>query len=348
MKITQKKAIISSSVPWWLALLYSQIRENGLIWSIKHSALYAKNAVMRRQYLGTVLVEITTYCNLKCAGCYRTLNEGKGWKNRNMSIGDFQKIINELPRANTITPQGIGEPTVHPDLPEMISIAKSSGKFNEIMFTTNLMAHDIGYYSDLFKNGLSKLWISVDTLDQALADILRRGTSVEKLKTRIRELASNHPGKIGIRTVVGSKNFDSVTRIFAELDILGSLEVVLQPYDDLGDSSGCLSVDDRISLTNYINNPEFSFKNLTVCIEHSFIPSPQVCPAPFMAPAITADGYLTPCCRILDKDIYNFGNVISDSFDSVWNSPKTKKFKKNFTKRSPSICDGCPGFLKRE
>lgn len=339
---------------WWLAKVRQSIQKNGAV----RTAWYGTRFVWQRltrtlpvrysaKDLGSVLVEITTHCNLKCAGCARTLQtlEGK-WENRHMSLHDFQKIVEDLPPADEIVTQGVGEPTLHPDLPGLIRIACSTSKFKRITLTSNALARDIEYYSQLFAAGLTTLFVSVDSFDPILVNRLRAGTSVEKLKERIRILAARFPGKVAIRTVVGRANIGTVPMILAELNQLGELEVHTHPYDDLGDPSGCLSLAECASFTQQIPTIAAPFSNLRV-VAAGFIPSSDVCLSPWRAPAITVEGYLTPCCRILDKNVFNFGNTLSIPFPKIWNAPETEQWRKVFRQKSPSICSGCPWYVMR-
>jgi MoaA/NifB/PqqE/SkfB family radical SAM enzyme len=78
--------------------------------------------------LDMVVVDITTYCNLKCAGCVRSiLVENGSWKNRHMSVENYRKLVDDLPPATLFCPQGLGEPTMHPQIVEIIKIASDAG-----------------------------------------------------------------------------------------------------------------------------------------------------------------------------------------------------------------------------
>lgn len=338
----------SRSWSWYLVKVREKIRERGVVYTVQRCVHYAWQRLTRTApILDSVLIEVTTYCNMKCAGCLRTLQvlEGK-WENQHMTVQDFRRIVEALPPTGDIVTQGVGEPTLHPDLPELIRIAHRAHKFNRITLTTNAMARDVDYYSQLFAAGLTTLFISVDSLDPVLANRLRAGTSVDKLKERIRILASRFPRKVGIMTVVGRENIESIPELLAELNKLGKLDVAMHPYDNLGAPSGCLSMEERASFKQRIPVIAASFPNLRV-FANNFIPSSRVCLGPWQAPAITVDGYLTPCCRIMDKNIFNFGNVIANPFPEVWHARETEQWRQRFLQKSPPICAGCPWYIMR-
>ncbi len=297
--------------------------------------------------LGGVNIEITTFCNLQCAGCSRSVMNNHGqWENRHMKVGDFKGIVEALPPAGTLMPFGIGEPTFHPDLPEMIRIAYSTRKFNTIALTTNALLHDTDYYRTLFNAGLSNVTISVDSLDSILANRLRMGTDVNRLKERIRVLANDFNGKVETRTVVGRENVATIPALLQELNSVGPLKVNLQPYDDLGNPDGCLTVEENAWFANRIPAIAEPFHNLQVVPSH-FIRSGEVCVKPWREPYITVDGYVTPCCRVTDPNICNFGNALSTPYSEVWLGPEVKQWRQEFLSESAPFCVGCPMVIPR-
>ena len=295
----------------------------------------------------SIMIEVTTFCNMGCACCIRTVkNDNSLWFNKHLRMDNFMRILETLPPADEIITQGVGEPTMNPDLPGIIEAARRSEKFQRICFTTNGMVRKLDYYTNLFNIGLSKLYVSIDSLDPVLAEHLRAGTKVNTLKKIVHELSERHPGKIAIRTVVGSENISTIPALLKNLNRLGKLEVFMHPYDDIGNPAGCLSRGEQAKFHDQIRSLAQPYKNLRV-VANFFIPSPEVCIHPWKIPAITVDGYAIPCCRIMDKNIYTFGNVLSDSFRGVWDSEKSQKMRESFLKKSPGFCKGCPRNVER-
>ena len=86
-------------------------------------------------------IELTTLCNLKCAGCPRTVGVKNGeWSNKHMSKFDFSTALKHLPKINMVTLHGIGEPTLNPNFIDILEISKSSKKFGKIKITSNGLA----------------------------------------------------------------------------------------------------------------------------------------------------------------------------------------------------------------
>jgi radical SAM protein with 4Fe4S-binding SPASM domain len=348
-----------------LAKLAAKAREivsnRGVLWLLRRAAFHAwQLATQRRRAkyswqlltgtlpeLDLVNVEVTTYCNLRCAGCQRTIQSAENrWNNRHLAVEDFRRLVEQLPTAAEFIPQGIGEPALHPALPALISIARDSQKFNQITLTSHAQVRDLDYFRQLFTSGLDILHISVDALDPVLASRLRAGTEVAVLTERIRVLAKEYPTQIVIRTTIGRENVGHFPEMLAVLNRLGRMEVVAHPYDDLGNPAGCLAPEDRRSFCERLPQWELQFENLRLRA-NGFWASSEVCSWPWRSPSIKVDGELTPCCRIMYHHDFSFGNVLRTAFAEIWNSPQTQAWRAGFLVRSPAICEGCPWFQWR-
>lgn len=300
--------------------------------------------------LDMLSVEITTFCNLKCAGCIRTVDAKKGqWENEHVSVANFQKLIDGSPRAKRFFPQGIGEPTFHPELPTLIRMARDSKKFGSIEITTNALLKPVEYYWSLFDSGLSYMCISVDTLDPGIIGFVREKTNINKLKSRVEELIKLFPGKVGIRTTIGTRNVNGVGELFALLNDIGPMQVWLQPFFDMGENpNGVMPLTARQEFVANLTDLKAQFDNLEI-IAADFIPRKNICPSPWTAPAVSSDGELRPCCIVLHKQNMNvsFGNVYSEPLAKIWRSPVAEQFREDFLKKTPSCCLDCPFYIVR-
>ena len=294
-------------------------------------------------------IEVTTYCDLKCPGCPRTVNLKKNhWENRHMSVSVFRKIVEGYPTAETVLLYGYGEPVLHPSLPEIISIAKQSKKFNNIVITTNLMARDDEYYMQLFYAGLSTMFVSVDALTPVLAERVRTGTVTGKLKDRIRflstrlnSIASPFINGLEIRVTVGSENYGSVESILRELNQLGEFAVHVNYFDEVGGDGPQkgLSIHEMKELVHRVNSMKPSLRNLNVLI--SLPSNPDWCKSlKREAVHVTVEGYATPCAVVWDKEYYNT-NLISTPLFEFLRSSEFKMKRQQSQREYPSFCNGC-------
>lgn len=297
--------------------------------------------------LGMVVVEVTTYCNLKCAGCVRTIMDGQNaWSNIHIPVESFRRIVDTLSPAEIFIPQGIGESTMHPNIVELVHIASQAKKFDRIEINTNGLVRTADFYGELFDAGLNSLTVSVDTLDEGLIERVRSGTDVSKLETRLQEFAKRFPDRIGIRVTVSKWNMAQLPELFRRLEALGRFKVYLQPFFDMGNSGGVLNADEvrRLELTFAEQGSEYSNLNITI---EPFLPSKDVCRSPWRSPAITVDGHLKPCCMILHQEDIHFGDVLAVPFNELWHSPEIKEFRSQFMLRSPNCCARCPYYSIR-
>jgi len=298
--------------------------------------------------LNMVVVEITTYCNLKCSGCVRTImTDENTWSDKHMAAEDFRKVIDALPPAKLFVPQGIGESTMHPKITELIGIARQSGKFDRIEINTNALVRKVDFYAKLFDAGLSDLTVSVDTLDPDLIEKLRAETDIPKLEARLREFSEQFPNKIGVRVTVSKGNVARLPDLFARLSALGRFNVWLQPFFDMGFGAGVLDANEAHSIS--VNAPRWQHDhpNLTITPE-PFFPSAKVCPSPWISPAVTVDGQLKPCCMILHQEKISFGDMLKVPFKDLWSSDDIEQFRKSFLKKSPDCCSRCPYYEFRD
>jgi MoaA/NifB/PqqE/SkfB family radical SAM enzyme len=297
--------------------------------------------------LGMVVVEVTTYCNLKCAGCVRTImDEQNTWSNDHMPVERFRQIVDSLSPAELFIPQGIGESTMHPRIVELIRIASQSKKFDRIEINSNALVRTADFYGELFDAGLNSLTVSVDSLDTGLIDRVRAGTDIPKLETRLREFVERFPDRIGIRVTVSKWNKSHLPELFRRLDGLGRFNVWLQPFFDMGNGGGVLEADEARRLESDLVERSGEYPNLKITVE-PFLPSKDICRSPWKSPAITVDGHLKPCCMILHQEDIHFGDVLTVPFNELWHSPEVEAFREQFMQRSPSCCARCPYYAVR-
>ncbi|MCJ7688322.1 MAG: radical SAM protein, partial [Clostridiaceae bacterium] len=87
------------------------------------------------QHVCIALIEITTKCNLKCPLCFAVAGEGEF-----LSLDRIEKMMDffidsEYGQGEILQISG-GEPTIHPDIIEIIRMAKSKN-FKYVMLNTN-------------------------------------------------------------------------------------------------------------------------------------------------------------------------------------------------------------------
>lgn len=79
---------------------------------------------MAIQYPDKIYVELTTRCNLRCPMCLK-FAKGSCIDEGDMPLALFKKLAPSLDHSRFLVLNGIGEPLLHPDLEEIITIARA-------------------------------------------------------------------------------------------------------------------------------------------------------------------------------------------------------------------------------
>jgi MoaA/NifB/PqqE/SkfB family radical SAM enzyme len=307
--------------------------------------------------LPNFLVEVATTCNLRCPMCARTVNvEKKNWKNSVMKLEVFKSIAANLPEVGKLSLHASGEPTMNPDLLAIIQYARELGKIHRIHIVSNALFRDADYYDEVFDAGLTTLTISIDSLDQGIADILRTGTDVEKLKANVRNILARHLDKVNINMVIGPANLNDVEHTLVKLDgIVGEvskegqkLTVKLIKYADFGSDKYLMGPGGAETLAMLLKKNEGHFEYLHLRDAFSTLPRWTDCTWPINAHGVYIDGTLVPCCNSINSSIpgereaFGFSNLLEQHYSEIMQSAQVHKFYDDFKREKPEFCNGCP------
>jgi len=136
------------------------------------------------------VVPITSACNLDCPICY-TVNKNDGA--HNVSKADFQRILDHLKRQHDeidiINFTG-GEPTLHPDLPELCEMSRAAGIERLTISTNGLKLLDEAYVKRLAAVDATVV-LSLDTFRREVDEALL-GANTVKAKLKVLDLLEQH------------------------------------------------------------------------------------------------------------------------------------------------------------
>lgn len=119
-----------------------------------------------------IVLELTTFCNLRCGMCPSpTLKSPRG----TMSMAVYEKVLREAVTggAHRFRFVGLGEPLLHPRLPQMIEMAKRAGLYTEVSTNATLLTPMLG--QALLDAGLDEIGFSLDSADEAEYERIREG-----------------------------------------------------------------------------------------------------------------------------------------------------------------------------
>jgi len=160
---------------------------------------------------GNGWLEITTFCNMACPGCYKGCHI-EGRPRSHFPLKEVKEDILHLKKVKncqTVTISG-GEPLMHPDIVEIVKFIKDNGM--EPFILTNGVLAKKPLLQKLKDNGLVGLEIRVDSLR------INRKQTEEQLN----ELRKKHADTVnevgglflGLTAVVGKQNLEEVGHIF--------------------------------------------------------------------------------------------------------------------------------------
>jgi MoaA/NifB/PqqE/SkfB family radical SAM enzyme len=257
-----------------------------------------------------------------------------------MDIEMFARILDNLPPVGFVTLHGIGEPTLHPEFNEIVSMADRSGKFQKMKMTTNALTRSVEYYKKSVLAGLDEFWVSVDSLDQDIAEKMRSGTKVEKLKRRIGDLCAEEL-PVHISMVVSAINYKDIPETLRQLYELGKPPVHIQEFQDFGNDYGLMTRDQRQELLHELKKVAAELPGMYIQPPNYLRPQGNYCSAPWFRPAITVQGYMTPCCTTFDPGEFDYINLGEMSFAQAWKQPGILNWVKQFLQDKTEICQGC-------
>lgn len=287
-------------------------------------------------------IETTTLCNLSCRGCQRTkLVSEHRWQNLHMGVETFKNIVSNLPEVGAVTLHGIGEPTLNPAITEITRLAKASGKFGQLLIYSNGQNKNTSIFKSLKAAGLDKVVLSIDSLSEETAHLCRNGTKIGLLHRTIDAIKSAELN-FETSTVASSYNQHEIIDTLGKLDLMGPDVINIQTFLNLGDPAGCLSEYDKVVLLRAIEETAENCLNRPVrTFGFDLSKAPELCGSPWKEPAITVEGFLTPCCFTFDPSLLGFSSLSTQTYKALWQSKRVQEFLHAYTERCPSFCKGC-------
>lgn len=294
-------------------------------------------------------IEVTTACNLSCQGCQRTIGRARGeWKSVHMDPEAFSAILAHAPACDVLVLQGIGEPTLHPRLDELVRRGRAWGKAGDLTLNTNALAQPIEFYARLRQAGLNHISISVDGLEPELAQATRAGTDAAELARRIPQLVELFAGRVTFSVVLSRLNLPHLPALATRLAQLGARLIEVQPLVSYAAGADALSLDgaELARAAETVRAIGAGLPGLTLMMAAAMTPDGSRCRRPFHSAYVTVDGLLTPCCLTNDTTLLGRTSLLAHDFAAAWQAPALAAWYSRYLDREPEICRGC-GFNAR-
>lgn len=270
----------------------------------------------------SVHIDVCSVCNYKCSFCFQADSQAMkavGLKRGMMDLALFKKIVDDLKafdqKIKKIKIGNHGEPTLHPDLPEMIRYARDSGTAEIIELFTNASKLEPTLNQALIDAGLQRINISLEGLsDERYKQVAGVKQSFDAIVEGVRHLYSIRGDckiyvKIADQTSALSRNitqkfvlshsereyfyalFGNICdEIYIEKVVPQWAEVQLDKQNQLAETG---MYDQRINVNK------------------------DVCPFVFMYLHFNCDGTTSPCTLDWPRKVI-IGNVKDSSVKDIW------------------------------
>jgi radical SAM protein with 4Fe4S-binding SPASM domain len=313
-----------------------------------------------------VKIKLLWDCNLACGMCDYWRQGGSS----PLSFSLVTRVLDELAALGCLKVHfSGGEPTIRPDLPDIIAYARRLKLRATLTTNGTLLTRDLA--RRLVKAGLNSACVSIDSPVRSVHDRLRGApgafkqtiAGVRELRRAAKQRDMSLP--IRINTVVSRENYDRLDGLPELVHSLGAKSLLLLPVDD---PSGELLLNKR-RLWDYTRRiaPALAAQAMALGVMHSPLEAfpfgttreelaasrngqyarglyqRQPCYAPWTHALIAADGRVAPCCS---APRVTLGNVQQQSCADIWRGNEYRRLREAMRDgaRLPH-CAGCDVFL---
>jgi uncharacterized radical SAM superfamily Fe-S cluster-containing enzyme len=125
------------------------------------------------QHPCTILVEITSHCNLRCPVCFADSGRGEESFTPLATLTEQLAWIHRQTGREVVLQLSGGEPTLYPELPELV--AEGARLFSAVQLNTNglKLAEEPGLARHLARAGLSWVFLQFDGVSDRVFEIIR-------------------------------------------------------------------------------------------------------------------------------------------------------------------------------
>ena len=253
-------------------------------------------------------IEVTNKCNLNCPFCVRAyMEDNLGF----MDMKTYYFIMEEISghigergyvpaKVGSVRLNWRGEPTLHPDLVDMVGMAKAC-LIPEVGINTNGTKLTPILSKKLIEARIDRIIISIDSVTPELYESQRVGAKLEPVLANLKSLI-----KLRDMLSVNGRPFVRVQKVD-----LPECRLETEEFVDFFLQMGV----DAVAVNSYKNKDAGAV---------DFDPLP--CAQPFQRMGITWDGYYFTCCQ--GNLLPRIGHIKDMSIETAWLSPAMNKLRK--------------------
>ncbi|MGE4267716.1 MAG: radical SAM/SPASM domain-containing protein [Deferribacterales bacterium] len=298
-------------------------------------------------------IENVSRCNFRCAHCLFP-SYGRYSRAEDLSLDDFKSFIDDQYGLVEIKIQGIGEPFLQKEFPDMVKYA--SERYIWVRTTTNgSVLHLNENYKRIIDANVGELQVSFDGATKETFEKIRTGADFNRIVDNCKKL-NGYCRETGIDmtrmwSVLQQQNIHEaagLVEIAAEMGFK-RLTMSLELRDWFNTSS--VAVDNKGQrlfnmggewIENVTEKASDCGVELTFWFAADRFSDENICFWPFERFLLTSDRYIVPCCIIADPSIMNLGRY--EDFNKLWFGEVFEEFRKTHLKGDiPMICKSCYG-----
>lgn len=276
----------------------------------------------------SIQFEPSAACNFRCSYCLRQCS-GLEHKNAIMPFSLFKKFAYDClsfeEPIKTLMFARMGEPTLNPQLPDMIALAKKLGIARQIKVITNGSVLSPDYNLRLIDAGLDVLRISLQGLTpEQYWSVCHYRMDMDLFKDNIRHFYE-HRGSCTVFIKILDKMAEGHEQDF---------------YTMFGDICDEISIEHLIEFKSVDSATPTDINMMGQAIEGVV----TACPMPFYSMQVCGSGHVCLCSALEDAGDF-LGNIEFDSICDIWNSEILRQERniqlegKRFARKGCSICD---------
>ena len=290
-----------------------------------------------------VLVETTHGCNFNCVMCKA------GEKSKTfMSFENFKKVADMFSRETIfLYPYVEGEPFLNKSIYDMLSYASQKNFFVNVSSNFSVInPHRI------LMSGIDEISASLDSCKKETFEKIRLWADFDRVISNIKRFAELKREKglvkpeLSITATLMKENENETEDILNFALSLGIrkvyFQIVLQRNDAIKKST-YLPSKGSIKKVKELKKI-YRRKGIKVYLisYHDFERGDgfsKYCFWAYLSMLVGANGDAYPCCIVFGEKEHSFGNIFDD-FDGVMR--RRFEFVKNFRRKKPEFCEGCP------
>lgn len=265
----------------------------------------------------------------------------------------YRKIIDQLSPGTNIGLHGLGEPTLHPNLVDMVQYSKTKGMY--VYFNTNLSTNCLKLLSRIVRSGLDELRVSLSASSVHAYYAYTGRDCYNRVVNNLSHLISLRQGEarplLRIVFVLSKNNMNQLLPLIDLCDQIGIEQLSVQLMQNWGNSD-CRDYRQeydtrklayiRQAIDNLDNKIQITLPPLFDEASHRHPLHPGQCQWPVNALWITAAGMVTPCCNLHEPAIHCLGDVSKQSLLDIWHGSRLSKFRLRYHADEVSACRTCP------